>query len=434
MSDLALAARKVLADNDTGTLVKAAPELYPHQWSWDAAFVAMGLATYDIPRALAELEHLRRAQWRSGMIPHIVFSQAPGYFPDADWWGTAGLGPDGIATSGICQPAVHAIALRRISRRAAGTPDERVVLGYLRDTFDSWLAWHRWLHEARGAGSGLLTIYHGWESGMDDSPRFDGPYRRVRPGRMPSFTRTDTATVADAGQRPSDAEYARYLWLVRQLSSVGYRDDEVREACDFQVKDVFASAVYALACDDLAAIADDLGRDVDAAHLRRWADESAAAVDGTIDPATGLARDIDERTGQPIGVPCVSGFAPLLSSREPSVRTGQLAVLTGRNWLGAPGLAFRVPCSTSSTSPAFDPRRYWRGPNWPVITWFLASGLRRAGDVEEYEKLRTAALAQLRDLRFGEYYEPFTAEPLGSANQSWTAAVALEWLAAEPTG
>ena len=30
---------------------------------------------------------------------------------------------------------------------------------------------------------------------------------------------------------------------------------------------------------------------------------------------------------------------------------------------------------------------------------------------------------------FGEYFEPFTGDLLGSDNQSWTAAVALDWLA-----
>ena len=35
---------------------------------------------------------------------------------------------------------------------------------------------------------------------------------------------------------------------------------------------------------------------------------------------------------------------------------------------------------------------------------------------------------------FAEYFEAFTGEPLGSAEQSWTAAVALDMLAAEPSG
>ncbi len=30
---------------------------------------------------------------------------------------------------------------------------------------------------------------------------------------------------------------------------------------------------------------------------------------------------------------------------------------------------------------------------------------------------------------FAEYFEPFTGEPLGASDQSWTATVALDWLA-----
>lgn len=430
---IAEAARDVLRTNDTGTLVKAAPNLYPHQWSWDAAFVAIGLATFDIPRALAELEHLRRAQWASGMIPHIVFSAASGYFPDAARWRTAKHSPPGVATSGICQPAVHTIALRRIRQRAAGGPHEAAVLDYLGRTFDSWLAWHRWLHDVRGAdGSGLLTIHHGWESGMDNSPRFDAAYARVEPGELEPFVRTDTAVVADVGQRPTDREYARYLWLVQQLADVGYRDTEADAVCDFAVKDVFATAVFAVACDDLAAIGDELGREPDARTLRGWALASAQAVDATIDPTTGLACDLDLRAGTRISVPCISGFAPLLSTRDRSVRASQEALLAGPDWLGAPGLAFGVPCSTSPTSGGFRARQYWRGPTWPVLTWFLAFQSRRQGSSDLFDRLREASLSQLGDLQFGEYYEPFTGEPLGSARQSWTAAVALEWLAPQP--
>jgi hypothetical protein len=32
---------------------------------------------------------------------------------------------------------------------------------------------------------------------------------------------------------------------------------------------------------------------------------------------------------------------------------------------------------------------------------------------------------------FAEYFEPFTGEPPGSSEQSWTAAVVLDWLAAD---
>jgi glucosylglycerate hydrolase len=45
------------------------------------------------------------------------------------------------------------------------------------------------------------------------------------------------------------------------------------------------------------------------------------------------------------------------------------------------------------------------------------------------EALRREALHQLSERGFAEYFEPFTGEPLGSDDQSWTAAVALDWLA-----
>ena len=48
-------AEAVLRDNDLGTMITAAPRLYPHMWSWDAAFVAMGLTRLSVPRAVQEM-------------------------------------------------------------------------------------------------------------------------------------------------------------------------------------------------------------------------------------------------------------------------------------------------------------------------------------------------------------------------------------------
>jgi hypothetical protein len=42
--------------------------------------------------------------------------------------------------------------------------------------------------------------------------------------------------------------------------------------------------------------------------------------------------------------------------------------------------------------------------------------------------LKREGLRQVSDGTFAEYYEPFTGEPLGSMQQSWTAAAVLDWL------
>lgn len=432
LEELGRRARDVLAANDLGTIVTAAPNLYPHMWSWDAAFVAAGLSTMSVARALQELDYLVAAQWKSGMIPHIVFSDVPGYFPDVERWGTRGASPEGVQSSGICQPPVHATMLCRIVERAttAGGEDARLADEFIRRTLPQWIDWHAWLRNSRGAdGSGLLTIYHGWESGMDNSPRFDGPYSRVQPGQMEPFVRTDTLKVTDHSQRPSDEEYSRYLWLVQQMAEVRFDDARLPGVMDFQVKDVFMSAIFAAANEDLAVLAEQFGLPEEAPRLRQWAQESRDGVDATVDAGTGLARDRDVLTGEWIGAPTMAGFAPLISTTDQALLDRQLEVFEGPDWTGDPRLAFPLPASTSTTYEGLKPRQYWRGPVWPVMNWYLAHCLRNRGDEKRYHQLREASLAQLMEGHFGEYYEPFTGEPLGSMDQSWTAAVALEWLA-----
>src|SRR6202163_616890 len=119
---LRAAALAVLRRNDLGGWTKPAPRLYPHQWSWDSAFIAIGLARVDLDRALRELETLFAAQWADGRGPHIVFNpRAAEYFPGAEWWASGSTSPHAPrtpATSGLIQPPVHAIALLHIQRLA----------------------------------------------------------------------------------------------------------------------------------------------------------------------------------------------------------------------------------------------------------------------------------------------------------------------------
>ena len=45
------AAHAILARNDSGGYTVPNDRLYPFQWNWDSAFVAMGFATYDVDLA-----------------------------------------------------------------------------------------------------------------------------------------------------------------------------------------------------------------------------------------------------------------------------------------------------------------------------------------------------------------------------------------------
>jgi glycogen debranching enzyme len=65
---------------------------------------------------------------------------------------------------------------------------------------------------------------------------------------------------------------------------------------------------------------------------------------------------------------------------------------------------------------------------WPFLNLLLGWACARDGATALRAELRTASLEQLADLTFAEYYEPVTGAPLGSHDQAWTAAAALEWL------
>lgn len=428
-------AAQALRGNDRGHMVAAAPALYPHQWSWDTAFIAIGLAHLSVPRAIVEMTSLLSAQWKTGMIPHIVFDSAPGYFPGPERWRTevAAARPAGRATSGICQPPVHSIAVASILEvaRRRGGADRRAAEEFLAGTLDGWLAWHRWLAGERDPdGNGLVEIYHSWESGMDNSPRWDGPYSRISPGPMEPIRRRDIAHVPDTAQRPTDAEYTRYIWLVDQMVAANYDDAVVRDTVDFRVADVFASALLAVSSDVLSDLADSVGRHADATEMAAIADRFRAGVATTIAPDTGLARDRDLRAGTWLATETYAAFAPLLcGAGDEAALDRQHDLLLGPAWCGHPDLAYAVPPSTSPAAPQFDRCRYWRGPQWPPLTWLFSWAAARRGDEKVAAQLREESLRQLSDLSFAEYYEPFTGEALGSRAQSWTAAVALDWLA-----
>lgn len=434
---LAAGAAWTLGGNDIGTMITAAPRLYPHMWSWDTAFISIGVAHLDVDRAARELMTLLGAQWRNGMLPHIVFSGDTEYFPGPGRWGTAELtsdAPTAPRTSGICQPPVHAIALRRVVDigRAGSTAQIASVEQLLRHSWPRLFRWHEWLVRHRDPHqTGLIAVVHGWESGMDNSPRWDGPYAGVVPGPdLPPYRRIDHRVVADVRERPTDLEYDRYLWLVEEMRRARYDPDEVVRTSSFLVADVFVSALFALACEQLAELGEESGQpDQRVRLLREWAARSRTAVAATRDPVTGLARDHDLRAGRLLDTRTIAGFAPLLcGGLAPDAEQAMLATFTGPDWAGHPGLLAAVPPSVSPTDPSFRPRQYWRGPVWPVVAWLFAWAFRSQGWHEHADQLRAECLRLVADGTFAEYYHPFTGEPLGSHQQSWTATVVLDWL------
>jgi hypothetical protein len=431
---LAKHAIEVLHRNDRGAWTRPSPRLYPHQWSWDAAFVAMGWAQLDPMRGIAELWSLLKGQWATGMVPQIVFdlNVAHGaYEPGPNTWGTVRHAPPGTATSAICQPPVHAIALGRIREVASSTPavlaevDDAIV-----DLYPRLARWHRWLRTARDPDrSGLVTILHPWESGLDNSPRWDRPLSAVEPDAAEDdVPRPDLSYVADPGERPTNGEYRRYRYLVERLVAVDHDQERAIAEHPFRVDDVFFSAILAAADEVLAELAPIAGHPEAADGHRLDACRTRAALDRCWDDDLHACLDQDRITGRPIRSDTIGGFAPLIAGCAIDRSAVLVDRLLGPTYAGADGLAWPLPLTTATTDPRFDPKGYWRGPQWPPITWLLTWALERGGHRRTAATLRGHAVDQLREIGCTEYVEPFGGDPLGSPSQSWTAAVALDWL------
>lgn len=419
MRDAALdaAARDVLATNDRGGYTVPTSGLYPFQWNWDSAFVAMGFATFDVDRALRELERLVEGQWDDGMIPHIVFHEpSDTYFPGPEVWGTRHR----IPTSGISQPPVLATALRFVAARAA--PGLRPRVSALADAAARSHAWWRMARDPDGIG--LVAILHPWETGSDNSPAWDTALARVPQDTTTAIRRRDTGHV-DAAMRPRDEDYRRYIHLLDTYRAAGWAPRAMWAAAPFRIAEVQISAILCRAAQDLAAVFDALG-DADSAALQR---ELSAHLVAGLERAwrPELSRFVSRNlvAGDDILAATQAGFMPLLALDLDAARAAALAAGIA-DWCAH----CRVGLPTVPPGdPAFDAKRYWRGPAWAVVDWLLAAGLRRNGLEQAAEALLRPMLAAIAREGFAEYFDPLTGAGLGGGRFSWTAAA---WLVLSP--
>ncbi|MFA3875569.1 trehalase family glycosidase [Streptomyces sp. MMCC 100] len=425
-------AARVLIDNWTGASTVPSRTLYPHQWSWDSAFVAIGLRHLSVRRAQRELESLLAAQWADGRVPHIVFNPAlphDAYFPSPDFWrsstaGRAAGAPSSVETSGIVQPPVHALAAWLVHR---ADPAESRRRGFLARVRPRLAAWHDYLLDRRDlGGGGLAAVVHPWEPGMDNSPSWDRALKRVEPSPPDAFRRADLDHGHPA-DRPTDLDYGRYVRLATEYREAGYDDRVVRHR--FAVEDPAFNALLIVSELALAAMARELGRPA-RRHTERAAELTRALVDRLWDEEAGLFRVRDLHCGTPVDERTVSGLIPLLVPHLPRDVVRRLhATLTGPHF-SAPATDL-VP-SYDLTGHAFHPTRYWRGPAWFNTAWLIERGLRTHGLAPDAERLRAGFLAEAGRSGFAEYVAPTTGAACGTRHFSWTAALTLDLLSADP--
>ncbi len=401
-------AMAILRHNDRGSYTVPSHGLYPFQWNWDSLFAALGWVQFDAPRAWTEIETLFKAQWPTGMVPHIVFwSEAASYFPGPDVWRTNGVAPP---SSGISQPPVAATVVRALAET------DRLPSQSL---FGAIERWHQWWHRARDPeGRGLIATIHPWESGRDNLPDWDLPLSRVKPSFTGSYQRRDTDHV-DPAMRPHNVDYDRYLALVDFGASHEWNDAAVAQGSPFWVADPGLTAVLLRAERDLVWLGEALGADTE--QIRRRVARLESGFEQFWNPAAGTYCSLDLRTGVHAEAGTSASFlAPYAGIDQ---RTERLLHELDA-WSKA--CTYLVP-SFDPRHRSFEPVRYWRGPVWSIVNYMIATGLAEIGEGGWAERLRadTAELTNLSGMP--ESFNPMTGGPVGGEHFTWTAAVWLAW-------
>ncbi|HEX8345369.1 MAG TPA: hypothetical protein VF657_11650, partial [Actinoplanes sp.] len=399
-------------------------ELYPHQWSWDTAFTAIGLAYTNPTRAWHDLRHLFEAQWPDGRVPHIVFDPRTAeadYFPGPGFWDVPAYADRPARSStALVQPPLHAVAAWEVYRRSAGhgaacALQARAELAWL---YPRLVAQQEYLLGARDAGgTGLASIVHPWESGLDNSPAWDAALAAV-PADLSVLERhrRRDLEVADAAHRPTDHDYARYVGLVLNYRENGYADDDLAHRHPFVVECPSFNAIVGAAESALGRIAAVLGQNPER-HRRRAQRITDAIVDTLFDPDTATFRARDVRTGMLSPKRCVSGLVPLIL---PGLRPRHAAAIMAEAASPRFGLPHRrgLPVPTyDRTAADFDTLRYWRGPTWINV-------VRRSSVGPPPSRWTCWRIAPCRF--------PSTPEPRPDARQAITPTVSGRWRSTRP--
>jgi hypothetical protein len=414
--NLLASARKILIANDRGGYTVPNGTVYPFQWNWDSAFVAIGFAAFDVDRAWTELETLFRAQWADGFLPHIVFwKDDDGYFPGPDVW-ASGTDP---RTSGITQPPVAATAARQLWQRA---PTAR-FRHRMETLFPKLMSYHRWFREVRDPdGRGIVVTVHPWETGRDNAPEWDVPGEPIDVSNVGEYTRRDTDHL-DAKMRPTKLEYDRYLALVQFGRATGWDHRRIARESPFRVADIGLSMILLRANRDLLWLADLLGRTVEADELRAMIARSEAGIDWLWDADRQSWCSRDMITGRSSGFVTSASFLSFYAGLRDAAKD---AAILGHIERIASKVQYLIP-SLDPEDPGFQMVRYWRGPVWAVVNWMIGTGLAEAGHARWAARVRKDTLALIGQTGFHEAYSPVDGTASGGDDFSWTAAIALAW-------
>ena len=388
-------------------------KLYPAQWNWDSAFIALGYSYFNFNFAIKEIKTLLDGQWKDGMVPHILFHDTnTNYYPNHTAWNCGNK----IRSSGITQPPVLASILKQILDK---NKINKKQLLEIKKIIKKIKKYHEWLIKYRDPKkTGLVSILHPWESGYDNSPIWDSPMNKVIVEKNLKYKRADNKVVNPA-HRPLDIDYDRYVTIKNNLRKSKYNPKKVFKSSLFNVVDVGFNSLFLKANKDLIVLLNKFN--LDKSKINRYVKITEKNLLKLYDKKKGIFFSKDIKNNKRINVPSITNYFVLFADLENNLINKKLIQNLKKHNLRDKYFF----SSIKSNHKSFEEKRYWRGPVWINCNWFLYMGLKNKDKLFS-EKIKKKTIQLIEKKGFYEYFSCKNGKPMGAKNFSWSAALYLD--------
>ena len=407
-------AKEVLINNRrSGYTLPTNNELYPAQWNWDSAFIALGYSYFNMEYAIEELEKLISGQWEDGMIPHILFhDNDESYFPNHKTWDCGNKVP----SSGITQPPIIATIIKKIVDQNKLDKSQMKRMEILIKKLKKYLDWFYNYRDTNKIG--LAAIIHPWESGLDNSPIWDSPLDKVKIEENLKYERRDL-NVSRSSNRPLKKDYDGYITLLNHFKKNKYNPSKIVNDSMFNVIDIGFNSILIRATKDLVEVSKKFN--LDFTDLKNKISKSEESLIKFYKDEDQSFFSYDFKNHNLIKVDAISNYFILFANLENQEINNKI-IDKLKKYNSQKDYFFTTVNPKDKT---FEETRYWRGPVWINSNWIIYQGLINK-DKNFSELLKKKTLELLENKKFHEYYNFKNGDCLGANNFSWSAALYLD--------
>tara|TARA_B100000700_G_scaffold222908_1_gene245750 strand:+ start:2482 stop:3741 length:1260 start_codon:yes stop_codon:yes gene_type:complete len=408
-----LAKKTLIQNRKSGYTLPTNNKLYPAQWNWDSAFIALGYSYFNLEYAITELETLLSGQWDDGMIPHILFhDNDESYFPNHKTWECG----KNVPSSGITQPPIISTIIKKIVDQNDLDDNQKQRIKNIIIKIKKYIEWFFNFRDTNNTG--LASIIHPWESGLDNSPIWDSALDKIKIDENLNYERRDLK-VSKIDNRPLKRDYDCYITLLNQFKKYNYDQNKIVNLSMFNVIDIGFNSILIRATKDLIQVSKKFN--LDFSNLEKKIFLSEESLIKFYKEKDQFFYSYDFKNHSLIKVDAISNYFILFANLD-NKKINNNIIKKLKKYNATKDFFFTTVNPKDSS---FEEKRYWRGPVWINTNWILYEGLKEK-DKDFASLLKKRTIRVLEDKKFHEYYNYKNDECLGANNFSWSAALYLD--------